>query len=80
MIILDKKKILVSIGIVTIFIFTYMITGYNVSNKKDDKDIDVETVQTVALPVDNKVIIIDAGHGIPDEGAQSSSRNYRSRK
>lgn len=31
-----------------------------------------ETVQTVALPVSNKVIVIDAGHGVPDEGAQSS--------
>ena len=26
-----------------------------------------ETVETVALPVEDKVIIIDAGHGSPDE-------------
>jgi len=31
------------------------------------------TVQTVALPVTNKVIVIDAGHGKPDEGAESSN-------
>lgn len=31
------------------------------------------TVETVTLPVSNKVIIIDAGHGIPDEGAESSN-------
>ena len=30
-------------------------------------------VQTVALPVSNKVIVLDAGHGKPDEGAQSST-------
>ena len=42
------------------FIFTYMITGYNVSNSNKNDNIDVETVQTVALPVDNKVIILDA--------------------
>ena len=32
-----------------------------------------ETVQTVTLPVSGKVIILDAGHGKPDEGAESSS-------
>ena len=26
-----------------------------------------DTVETVALPVSNKVIVIDAGHGVPDE-------------
>ena len=28
---------------------------------------DKKTVQTVTLPVTNKVIVIDAGHGVPDE-------------
>lgn len=37
-----------------------------------------KTVETVALPVTNKVIVVDAGHGIPDEGAQSNSRYNRS--
>lgn len=32
-----------------------------------------QTVATVNLPVSNKVIVLDAGHGIPDEGAQSSN-------
>jgi N-acetylmuramoyl-L-alanine amidase len=30
-------------------------------------------VQTVALPVDKKVIIVDAGHGLPDGGASNGS-------
>lgn len=60
MIILSRKKILYTIGIITMFIFTYMITGYNLNNSKKSNNIDVETVQTVALPVDSKVIIIDA--------------------
>ena len=34
---------------------------------------DNKTVQTVTLPVTNKVIVIDAGHGVPDEGAESSN-------
>lgn len=31
-----------------------------------------KTVETVALPVSNKVIVIDAGHGVPDGGAVSN--------
>jgi len=31
-----------------------------------------ETVPTVSLPVSGKTIVIDAGHGKPDEGAESS--------
>ena len=27
-----------------------------------------ETIETVALPVSNKVIVVDAGHGSPDGG------------
>ena len=60
MIILSKKKILYTISIISIFIFTYMITAYNTSNS--NKINQLKTVQTVALPVDKKVIILDAGH------------------
>lgn len=60
MIILSRKKILFTLGIIATFIFTYMITGYNVSNSKKNNEMNLETVQTVALPVDNKVIILDA--------------------
>lgn len=60
MIILSRKKILFTLGIIATFIFTYMITGYNVSNSKKNNEMNPQTVQTVALPVDNKVIILDA--------------------
>ena len=46
---------------VAVFVFNFQIA------KKE------ETVSTVALPVSNKVVVIDAGHGVPDEGAQSSN-------
>ena len=32
-----------------------------------------KTIQTVSLPVSGKTIVIDAGHGKPDEGAESSN-------
>ena len=60
MIILTKKKLLYTIGIITIFVFTYIVTAYNVTNSNKNNNFNIETVQTVALPVDKKVIIIDA--------------------
>lgn len=32
---------------------------------------DLELIQTMAVPVSSKTIVIDAGHGIPDEGAEN---------
>ena len=32
-----------------------------------------ETLETVSLPVSNKVIVLDAGHGSPDGGAESAN-------
>lgn len=58
MIILNKKRILLIVSVVAISIFVFTI---QIAQTKD-------TVQTVALPVSNKVIVIDAGHGKPDEG------------
>lgn len=70
MIILTKKKILFNFGIIMMFIFAFLVTGYNINNTAKKE---VEAVQTVALPVNSKVIVLDAGHGVPDEGAESSN-------
>ena len=35
-----------------------------------------ESIETVALPVSNKVIVLDAGHGNPDGGAVSKNGIY----
>ena len=63
MIILNKKRILLITSLVAISIFAFTIQTAQIN----------ETVQTVALPVTNKTIVIDAGHGKPDEGAESRS-------
>ena len=61
MIVLKRKK--VRLMIMTVFVFALGIAIFN--DKK-------ESVPTVSLPVSGKTIVIDAGHGKPDEGAQSS--------
>ena len=62
MIFIKKDKLILS----TIFIFLSVIAFciYEQTNYRS-------TIQTVTLPVTGKVIVIDAGHGIPDEGAES---------
>ena len=47
-------------------IFLFALGFAFISDKK-------ETVPTVSLPVSGKTIVIDAGHGKPDEGAQSNN-------
>ena len=62
MIVLSKKRITFLLMSVFVSIFTFIL----ITDKK-------EMVPTVSLPVSGKTIVIDAGHGKPDEGAQSSS-------
>lgn len=69
MIVLSRKKILIVFSIIMLFGFAYVITGYNVNTIKNK----TKAVETVALPVNNRTIVLDAGHGVPDEGAQSSN-------
>lgn len=61
MFVFTKKKIykVLSILIIIIILFQIYIAIKNIGNKEI-------SVATVALPVSNKVIVLDAGHGFPD--------------
>jgi N-acetylmuramoyl-L-alanine amidase len=61
MVLISKKRIelVFSLVIASTLIFT-------ISNRSEEVE-NTNTVQTVSLPVTNKVIVVDAGHGIPDE-------------
>lgn len=52
MIILSKKRIMIVIGTLMIAVFSFML-------QTADRN---KTVETVSLPVSNKVIVVDAGH------------------
>ena len=62
MILLRKKRMI----LIILSVFVSVLTFALVNDKK-------EIVPTVSLPVSGKTIVIDAGHGKPDEGAQSSN-------
>lgn len=67
MVILSKKRILIIIFCLIIGISTFLIKTsiVNIDNKK--------TSEVTAVPASGKTIILDAGHGTPDEGAESKN-------
>ncbi len=65
MIILKKEKILFYISIITLSIFFYSL--------KSPSSITKEASST---PISNHIVIIDAGHGLPDGGATDAQNNF----
>lgn len=65
MYVLRKKQILFMFCCIFVAMFTYAA--------QTSIERTTNATQVVALPVTNKVIVVDAGHGVPDEGAESSN-------
>lgn len=62
MIVLNKKRITIIMLSIFVSVFIFIFTTEIKT-----------TVPTVSLPISGKTIVIDAGHGKPDEGAESST-------
>ncbi len=60
MVIIRKRKI-----ILVLYLIIFSFIGCFYSNLKRVNN----TIETVALPATGKVVVLDAGHGLPDEGA-----------
>lgn len=63
MIIFKKERLFLIFSCVMVSLFVF---SFKIADKED-------LVATVSLPISNKVIIIDAGHGEPDGGAVSNN-------
>ena len=64
MIVLNRKRISLILIIVIVGVFTF---EYQIAKTER------YSMQVTAVPVSGKVIVVDAGHGTPDEGAESSN-------
>ena len=75
MIIINKKriKIILSCILIGIFTFSFQVVSNKNEFKKSNNLSLQNTLETTATPVSGKTVVIDAGHGAPDEGAQSSN-------
>ena len=65
MLILSKKRITLMLCMVLVSLYAF---SFKIANTSDYEVSTERTVETVATPVSNKVVIVDAGHGTPDEG------------
>ena len=63
MIILNRKRISLMLLVVIIGIFTF---EYQLAKTER------EAMKVTAIPASSKIVVIDAGHGTPDEGAEST--------
>ena len=66
MIVINKKRISIIVICLLLGIFAYSYEGTKIN-------LDQELQETTSTPVSGKVIVVDAGHGVPDEGAESSN-------
>ena len=60
----SMQKFLKQISLISVFVLL-AVFFLLIKNKAS-----VEIIPVMAVPVSNKVIILDAGHGTPDEGAE----------
>lgn len=66
MVVLRKKRIITLFSLVMFSIIVCGTLSLKSTNSEENVDNLEKTIQTVALPVSNKTIVIDAGHGVPD--------------
>ena len=62
MLILSKKRIILMMCMICVSVYAF---SFKIANNTAVAE---KTVETVSTPVSNKVVIVDAGHGTPDEG------------
>lgn len=60
MIVINKKRISIIVICLLLGMFAYSYEGTKIN-------LDHEIQETTSTPVSGKVIVVDAGHGIPDE-------------
>ena len=70
MVVINKKRITLIITSIFLSIFIFVFTRDNILEQKD-------YTSTVSLPISGKTIVVDAGHGKPDERSREFKRNNR---
>ena len=64
MLVLSKKRIMIMVCMLCVSLYAF---SFKIANNVECIENTEKTVQTVATPVSNKIVIVDAGHGTPDE-------------
>ena len=72
MLIISKKRINLIIAYILISLLAFT---FQIKNKEGKIDSNIETT---AIPVSGKTVVLDAGHGTPDEGDCLLKLNFES--
>ena len=67
MIILSKKRIQIVVVGVIVSLLAFSIQIGNRNNNITNTNESINTAETTSTPVSGKTVILDAGHGVPDE-------------
>lgn len=73
MIIINKKRLRIILSCIFIGLFAF---SFKFASEEKVPNSEIENnriLETAATPVSGKTIVVDAGHGVPDEGAESSN-------
>lgn len=66
MLVINKKRIKIIFCCVLIGIFSFSFRIASV-RKQDTYELN-NVIETTSIPVSGKTVVVDAGHGLPDEG------------
>ena len=71
MVVFSKKRIeiIVSCLIIGLFVFSVQISNQKNTKEENSSIEQRSSIETTATPVSGKTVVIDAGHGVPDERA-----------
>lgn len=64
MLVLSRKRIITMLCMIFVALYVF---SFKIANNEETELSTEKIVETVSTPVTNKVIIVDAGHGSPDE-------------
>ena len=64
MLVLGRKRIITMLCMIFVALYVF---SFKIANNEETELSTEKIVETASTPVTNKVIIVDAGHGSPDE-------------
>ena len=70
MVIISQKRIKIILSCILISLFVFSM---HIAKKENELDTNNKTSEVTATPVSGKTVILDAGHGLPDAGAESKN-------
>ena len=70
MVVFSKKRIeiILSCLVIGLFVFSIQISNQKKVKEENSSIEQKSSIETTATPASGKTIVLDAGHGVPDEG------------